>query len=150
MRRLGLPRYEYTFRERSIGAVFFAYANENNSLYGALFAWYVIEHLKSYGINIEGLDWQTNNGYEFIHSRPENLGLHEDEQLSRLSINFKQTPVFRPEKLIWIGAEKNKSFIGVRRHIEGEPDSAYSYTAAVFVFAKRRGNVPQDRGRRVL
>lgn len=68
MRRLGLPRYEYTFRERSIGAAFFAYADENNSLYGALFAWYVIEHLKSYGIETAGLEWQTDNGYEFIGS----------------------------------------------------------------------------------
>lgn len=68
MRRLGLPRYEYTFRERSLGATFFAYADENNSLYGALFAWYVIEHLKTYGIDIEGDEWQTDNGYEFIGS----------------------------------------------------------------------------------
>lgn len=68
MRRLGLPRYEYTFRERSTGAAFFAYADENNSLYGALFAEYVIEHLKSYGIETAGLEWQTDNGYEFIGS----------------------------------------------------------------------------------
>ena len=68
MKRLGLPRYQYTFRERSLGAVFFAYANENNSTYASLFAWYVIEHLKSYGIDLEGLEWQTDNGYEFIGS----------------------------------------------------------------------------------
>ena len=68
MRRLGLPRYEYTLRELSIGATFYAYADENNSTYASLFARYVIEHLKSYGINTARIIWQTDNGSEFIGS----------------------------------------------------------------------------------
>jgi hypothetical protein len=47
MRRLRLPRYEYTLRELSTGTCFFAYADRNNSTYASLFAQYVIEHLKS-------------------------------------------------------------------------------------------------------
>lgn len=66
MKRLGLPRYEYTLRELSLGATFYAYANENNSTYASLFAYYVIEHLKSYGINTSSITWQTDNGSEFI------------------------------------------------------------------------------------
>ena len=66
MKRLGLPRYEYTLRELSLGATFYAYANENNSTYASLFAYYVIEHLKSYGINTASITWQTDNGSEFI------------------------------------------------------------------------------------
>jgi hypothetical protein len=68
MKRLGLPRYEYTLRELSLGATFYSYANENNSTYASLFAYYVIEHLKSYGINTACIMWQTDNGSEFIGS----------------------------------------------------------------------------------
>ena len=68
IRRLGLPRYEYTLRELSTGACFFAYADRNNSTYASLFAQYVIEHLESYGISTIGIYWQTDNGSEFIGS----------------------------------------------------------------------------------
>lgn len=68
MRGLGLPRYEYTCREVSIGATFYAYADENNSTYASLFADYVANHLKSYGIKIASIEYQTDNGSEFIGS----------------------------------------------------------------------------------
>jgi transposase len=58
MRRLRLPRYEYTLRELSTGASFFAYADRNNSTYASHFASYVT--VKIY--------WQTDNGSEFIGS----------------------------------------------------------------------------------
>jgi transposase len=68
MKRLGLPRYEYTLRELSTGAAYYAYAAENNSTYASLFAKYVIGHLKSYGISTARIMWQTDNGSEFIGS----------------------------------------------------------------------------------
>ena len=68
IRRLGLPRYEYTLRELSTGATFYAYADRNNSTYASLFAKYVIEHLRSYGIDTARIIWQTDNGSEFIGS----------------------------------------------------------------------------------
>ena len=68
MKRLRLPRYEYTLRELSTGTSFYAYADENNSTYASLFARYVIEHLKSYGIHTARIRWQTDNGSEFIGS----------------------------------------------------------------------------------
>ena len=68
MKHLRLPRYEYTLRELSTGTCFYAYANENNSTYASLFARYVIEHLKSYGINTARIAWQTDNGSEYIGS----------------------------------------------------------------------------------
>ena len=68
MRTLGLPRYEYTLRELSIGLSFYAYANENNSTYASLFARYVVDHLKSYGIETARIIWQTDNGSEYIGS----------------------------------------------------------------------------------
>ena len=68
MRRLRLPRFEYTLRELSTGTCFFAYADRNNSTYASYFAQYVIEHLKSYGIKTACIIWQTDNGSEFIGS----------------------------------------------------------------------------------
>lgn len=68
MKSLKLPRYEYTLRELSTGMSFYAYADENNSTYASLFAEYVIEHLKSYGIESARINWQTDNGSEFIGS----------------------------------------------------------------------------------
>ena len=68
MRRLGLPRYEYTLRELSIGAGFMGYANSCNVTYASKFMEYVIDHLKSYGIDPKGMKfefkWQTDNGKE--------------------------------------------------------------------------------------
>ena len=66
MKRLGLPRYEYTWRDLSTGAVFFSYANRCNSTYAELFAEYVIKHLKSYGIDPSEINVQTDNGSENI------------------------------------------------------------------------------------
>ena len=66
LRVLKLPRYEYTFRELSTGTAFYAYAERNNSTYAALFARYVAEHLKSYGMDTTLMGWQTDNGSEYI------------------------------------------------------------------------------------
>ena len=68
MKGLGLPRYEYTYRELSTGCCFYAYADENNSLYASIFARYVAEHLKKYGIELSEIEWQSDNGSEFIGS----------------------------------------------------------------------------------
>ncbi len=57
VRRLRLPRFEYTLRELSTGTCFFAYADRNNSTYASFFAQYVIEHLKSYGIKTATIIW---------------------------------------------------------------------------------------------
>ena len=68
MRRLGLPRYEYAVRELSIGASFFAYADENTTTNASVFADYVAEHLKSHGIKTAQIACQSDNGSEYIGS----------------------------------------------------------------------------------
>lgn len=70
MRRLGLARYEYTLRELATGGTFLGYANACNQTYASKFAEYVIEHLKSYGIDPKEMKivWQTDNGSENIGS----------------------------------------------------------------------------------
>ncbi len=66
MKRLGLPRYEHTWRELATGAVFYAYADENTSTHAALFAEYVHAHLRHYGIVLTTVHEQTDNGAEYI------------------------------------------------------------------------------------
>ena len=66
MRRLGLPRYEYALRELSTGASFFAYADENTTTNASKFADYVAEHLKCHGIKTACIQWQSDNGSEYI------------------------------------------------------------------------------------
>ena len=68
IRRLRLPRYEYACRELSIGASFFAYADENTSTNASKFADYVAEHLKRHGIKTARIQWQSDNGSEYIGS----------------------------------------------------------------------------------
>ena len=66
MRRLGLPRYEYALRELSTGASFFAYADENTTTNASKFADYVAEHLKRHRIKTARIQWQSDNGSEYI------------------------------------------------------------------------------------
>jgi cob(I)alamin adenosyltransferase len=68
MKRLGLPRYEYTYRDKATGAAFFAYADRNNSTYAAIFARYVLNHLRSYGVDTAQVSWQSDNGSEYVGS----------------------------------------------------------------------------------
>ena len=68
MRRLGLPRYEYACRELSVGASFFAYANENTTTNASKFADYVALHLKRHGIKTAQITCQSDNGSEYIGS----------------------------------------------------------------------------------
>ena len=92
MRRLGLPRYQYGLRELSTGGTFYAYANENNTTYAAIFAMYVGEHLKRYGIEVKGLKWQTDNGIEFVNpSAPETKTAFE-KMLDEIKIKHKRIP----------------------------------------------------------
>jgi transposase len=66
MRRLGLPRYEYAVRELSTGLSFFAYADENTTTNASKFADYVAWHLKRHGIKTAQIQWQSDNGSEYI------------------------------------------------------------------------------------
>jgi transposase len=96
MKRLKLPKYQYTFRELSSGAVFYAYSDENNSLSARIFAEYVIEHLANYNICVKNI--QTDNGSEFIGSvnkKVEKKSLFE-EYLDKREINYLRIPPRKP------------------------------------------------------
>ena len=92
MRRLGLPKFQYGLRELSTGATFYSYANESNTTYSAIFAMYVSEHLKGYGIEIKGLRWQTDNGFEFVNpAHPETKTAFE-KMLDKIEVNHGRIP----------------------------------------------------------
>jgi len=66
MRRLGFPRYQLSARGVRIGGSWFAFAKENTTTNAALFAWYLLGHLKECGVDLSQVIFQTDNGSEFI------------------------------------------------------------------------------------
>lgn len=70
MRRLGLPKYQYTAREIVSGITFTGYADELSKTYSCLLAERINAHLTGHGIDLAKLEWQTDNGSEFLeHAR---------------------------------------------------------------------------------
>ena len=68
MMRKGLPKVQYTFREVSCGVQFLGFADERSLTHAELFAEYINEHLKKYGLIVENGIRQTDNGSEYIGS----------------------------------------------------------------------------------
>jgi len=68
MKRLGLPRYEYTARDMKTGGCFFAYGHEKTLINSVLFAGYLGQHLEKYGVKLSEVVFQTDNGSEFVGS----------------------------------------------------------------------------------
>ena len=63
-----LPKVQYTFREVSCGVQFLGFADERSLTHSEIFAEYVNEHLKKYGLIIKNGIRQTDNGSEYIGS----------------------------------------------------------------------------------
>lgn len=68
MRILGLPRYEYTFRDQKTGGVFLGYADELSLIHASIFADVIGEWFKRHGVDTKGSVWQHDGGSEFIGS----------------------------------------------------------------------------------
>lgn len=66
MKLLDLPRYEFTARDIISGTTFIAYADEISTTNAGIFAEYVIQHLKYYGVDVSKIMFQYDNGSEFI------------------------------------------------------------------------------------
>ena len=63
-----LPKVQYTFREISCGVQFLGFSDERSLTNSVLFAEYINEHLKKYGLIVESGIRQTDNGSEYIGS----------------------------------------------------------------------------------
>ena len=66
MKKLGLPKYQFTAREVRSGLMFLGFANEKSASNACLFAQILCGHLKNCGIDMSKLKFQTDNGSEFI------------------------------------------------------------------------------------
>lgn len=65
MKRLHLPQVQYTFREIGCGIQFLGFADEHSLTHTTLFADYVNEHLKKYGLLHPKGKRQSDNGSEY-------------------------------------------------------------------------------------
>jgi len=68
MRALGLPKYQYTFRDMKLGAMFIGCSRELSLSHATLFAEVIGIWLKEHGVKVEGTIWQSDGGSEFIGS----------------------------------------------------------------------------------
>jgi transposase len=68
MMRKKLPKVQYTFREISCGVQFLGFADQRSLTHSWLFANYVNEHLKKYGLIVKEGIRQTDNGSEYCGS----------------------------------------------------------------------------------
>ncbi|HAW50608.1 TPA: hypothetical protein DCX16_06640 [bacterium] len=68
MKRFGLPRYEFTALDVRTGGKWHAYGETKDSTNAAIFARYLLSQLKLYGVDMEEVIVQTDNGSEFIGS----------------------------------------------------------------------------------
>jgi len=71
MKRLRLPRYQYTVREVVSGMTFVGYGDEISKTYTCILAKQVAIHLASHGVNLKNIRWQTDNGLEFLENKDE-------------------------------------------------------------------------------
>jgi len=66
MKKLSLPKYQFTAREVRSGIMFLAFANQCTAYNACLFARILCGHLKDCGVDMKRLRFQTDNGKEFI------------------------------------------------------------------------------------
>jgi len=66
MRRWRLPLFQYTVREVVSGLCLTGYADERSKSYAVLLAERVSAHLAWHGVDLSGVEWQTDNGSEFL------------------------------------------------------------------------------------
>lgn len=66
MTRFGLPKFQYTAREVVSGITFTGYADALSKTYSCLLAERINAHLTGHGVDLNRLEWQTDNGSEFL------------------------------------------------------------------------------------
>ena len=96
MQQLGLPRFQYTIRDESTGALFVSYASELSKTYATLAINGLLQHLKAHGIELAQVQVRTDLGTEFdgdsVHYREE--GFHRS--IERLGATHRFNPPARP------------------------------------------------------
>lgn len=62
MKSLGLPQYQYTFRDMKLGAMFLGYSKELSLQHATLFTETIGAWLKDHGVKTEKSVWQSDGG----------------------------------------------------------------------------------------
>lgn len=65
MKALALPKYEYTIRDVKTGFTVVAFGNEYNEQYSEMLTELYLRHLQTFGVNLNDVIIQTDNGGEF-------------------------------------------------------------------------------------
>jgi transposase len=68
MKQLGLPAWQYTYREVRTGLMFLGYAQDRSLQHATVFAEWITAWLSEHGVGQAGDRWQTDGGGEFIGS----------------------------------------------------------------------------------
>ncbi len=68
MKTLGLPVYQYTFRDMKLGVMFLGYSKELSLNNATLFTEVIGAWLKEHGVRTQSTVWQSDGGSEFIGS----------------------------------------------------------------------------------
>lgn len=68
MKRLGLPTWQYSYREVRSGLMLLGYGSERSLAHATAFAEWISAWLGEHGMELKGNSWQTDNGSEFIGS----------------------------------------------------------------------------------
>ena len=78
MQHLRLPRFQYTAREVVSGLCFTGYADELSKTYSTLLAEQVSAHLAFHGVELADVEWQTDNGIEYL-DKPQHRGYRNEQ-----------------------------------------------------------------------
>jgi len=92
MKALGLPEYQYTFRDMKSGTMFLGYSTELSINHATIFAEIIANWLLKHGVNIQGTVWQTDGGSEFIGSWNAKNKSTFIKKIENIGINHFQIP----------------------------------------------------------
>jgi len=99
MKRLGLPRYQFSARDVRTGGIWYSYGVSKDSTNGAIFIAYLLRQLKHYGVNMSEVTIQTDNGVEFVgHILKKHNTSGFIEVIERFGANHRRIP---PRACTW-------------------------------------------------
>jgi len=129
MKLLDLPGYELTARCIISGTTFVAFCDENTTTNAGIFCEYVIQHLKYYGVDVSKIQFQYDNGSEFIGNVSKKEGKTPfQDRIDFHGLSHGRIPVARPTF--------NSDVEGFHRIVEQEFYSCETFENRVQFFGK--------------
>jgi len=91
-KELGLPRWQFSFRDVATGLVFFGYSEERSNFAASNFVEYVLLHLREFGIDLRLITVQTDNGTEFVMPARSTRRSRFEQTLARYGVKHRLIP----------------------------------------------------------